>query len=61
MRTFIFIRNERRNDKAYRYIVGMTQSDMFPSDKTRFEDSEFYGCECIEVSENCHIELGALA
>jgi len=61
MRTFIFIKNERRNSKLYRVIVGMTQSNMYPSDMTRFEDSKFYGCQCVEVTEQCHVELGVLA
>lgn len=60
MRTFIFIKNERRNNKLYRVIVGMTQSETYPSDLTRFEDSKFYACDCIEISEECHIELGII-
>lgn len=62
MRTFIFIRNEKNEyGKLERILVGMTQSDMWPSNMTNMEDSEFYGCQCVEVSERCHIKLGVMA
>lgn len=61
MRTFIFIKNEKKGNKLEKVIVGMVQSDMFPSSKTKFEDSEFYNCDVIEVTEHCHIELGVVA
>lgn len=58
MRTFIFVKNERKDGELIRIIKGMTQSNNFPSSMTRFEDSEFYGCQCIEVPERCNIEIG---
>lgn len=58
MRTFIFVKNERKDGQLVRIIKGMTQSKDFPSSMTRFEDSEFYGCQCIEVTEHCNIEIG---
>lgn len=58
MRTFIFVKNERKDGQLVRIIKGMTQSKDFPSSMTRFEDSEFYGCQCIEVSEHCNVEIG---
>lgn len=58
MRTFIFVKNERKDGQLVRIIKGMTQSKDFPSSMTRFEDSEFYGCQCIEVTEHCDIEIG---
>ena len=62
MRTFIFIKNEKNKyGKLERIIVGMTQSNMYPSNMTRSEESEFYGCQCVEVSEKCYIKLGVLA
>lgn len=62
MRTFIFIKNEKNKyGKLERILVGMTQSDIYPSNMTRWEDSEFYGCQCVEVSEHCYIKLGVLA
>ena len=61
MRTFIFVKNEKVNGRLERVIVGMTQGTMWPSDMTRFEDSKFYACDCIEVTEKCHINLGVLA
>lgn len=61
MRTFIFIKNIRTEGKLERVIVGMTQSNNYPSNMTRFEDSEFYACDCVEVTEHCHIKLGFVA
>ena len=64
MRTFIFVENIRNKDKGNwleRVIVGMTQSDMYPSTMVNSKDSEFYACQCVEVSEHCHIRLGVLA
>lgn len=58
MRTFIFVKNERKDGQLVRIIKGMTQSKDFPSSMTRFEDSEFYGCQCVEVSEHCNVEIG---
>lgn len=58
MRTFIFVKNERKDGQLVRIIKGMIQSNDFPSSMTRFEDSEFYGCQCIEVTEHCNIEIG---
>lgn len=58
MRTFIFVKNERKDGQLVRIIKGMIQSKDFPSSMTRFEDSEFYGCQCIEVTEHCNIEIG---
>ena len=58
MRTFIFIKNVRKGSELIRVIKGMTQSKDFPSSMTNFEDSEFYGCQCIEVTEHCDIEIG---
>lgn len=58
MRTFIFIKNERKGSELVRVIKGMKQSKDFPSSMTRFEDSEFYGCQCIEITEHCDIEIG---
>ncbi len=58
MRTFIFIKNKRKGNKVVRVIKGMKQANSFPSEMTSFEDSEFYGCQCIEVTDHCHIEIG---
>jgi len=58
MRTFIFVKNERKDGQLVRIIKGMTQSKDFPSSMTRFEDSEFYGCQCIEITDHCNIEIG---
>jgi len=58
MRTFIFIKNERKGSKVIRVIKGMKQSKDWPSTLTNFEDSEFYGCQCVEVTEHCDIEIG---
>jgi len=58
MRTFIFVKNERKDGQLVRIIKGMTQSKDFPSSMTNFEDSEFYGCQCVEVTERCNIEIG---
>lgn len=61
MRTFIFIKNIKNEyNKLERVIVGMTQSDSYPS-SMNIEGSEFYGCDCIEVKDHCHINLGVLA
>lgn len=58
MRTFIFIKNKRKGNKVVRVIKGMKQANSFPSEMTNFKDSEFYGCQCIEVTDHCHIEIG---
>lgn len=61
MRTFIFIQNEKNEyGKLERVIVGMTQSDTYPSNMI-YINNKFYGCQCVEVSESCHIKLGVLA
>lgn len=61
MRTFIFTKNmKNEHGKLIRVIVGMTQSEFFPS-SARNEGGEFEGCDIIEVSDHCHIELGVLA
>lgn len=52
MRTFIFLKRE--NKKLV--IVGMCQSDMYPSSKL-IQGGEFYACQCVEVTEKCHIEI----
>ena len=57
MRTFIFIRNKKRGNRIKRVIVGMIQSDMFPSDKIHNMYSEFYGCDCVEIAEHCDVEI----
>lgn len=62
MRTFIFLKNvKNENNKLERVIVGMTQSDSYPSTLVNLEDSEFYCCDCVEVPEHCHIKLGVAA
>lgn len=58
MRTFIFIKNEKKGNKLIRVIKGMTKSQNFPSSMTNLKDSKFYGCQCIEISDHCHIEIG---
>ncbi len=60
MRTFIFMKNTKRDGKMYRTIVGMLQSNSFPSSETRDENSRFYACDCIEVTESCHIEIAQI-
>lgn len=61
MRTFIFIKNMKNEDnKLERVIVGMTQSDSYPS-SMKNEGSEFYNCDIIEVTDHCHINLGVVA
>lgn len=58
MRTFIFIKNIRNeHNQLERVIVGMTQSNLYPSNM-RIEGSEYYGCDCVEVTEHCHVKLG---
>lgn len=59
MRTFIFTTTiKKENDKVKLIVVGMVQSDMYPSGLTRDKDSKFYGCACHEISESCHVEIG---
>lgn len=61
MRTFIFIKNmKNKYNKLERVIVGMTQSDSYPS-SINIEGAEFFGCDCIEVTDHCHINLGVVA
>ncbi len=60
MRTFIFTKNIKKGNKIVKTIVGMVQSNSYPS-SMKIEGSDFYGCDCIEVTEHCHIELGAVA
>ena len=57
MRTFIFIKTTKRDGVLRKTIVGMEQGDLFPSAQND-PDSCFYNCDCREVAENCHIELG---
>lgn len=62
LRTFIFVKTYKEKSfgirgKVRRCIVGMEQGTMFPSCQND-KESQFYGCQCIEVSEHCHVELG---
>lgn len=57
MRTFIFFKNVRNNGKLERHIVGMTQSDMYPSSHTCL-GGQFEYCDCVEVTEKCDIKVG---
>jgi hypothetical protein len=57
MRTFIFIKRYTKNGQIRQYIAGMEQGNTFPTAQNN-KDNEFYGCQCIEVTEKCHIELG---
>lgn len=61
MRTFIFIKTIKKDgQKPYRAIVGMRQSNTYPSGMTTDPESEFYACDCLEISENCHVKLPEL-
>lgn len=61
MRTFIFIKTIKKDgQKPYRAIIGMHQSDTFPSGMTNDPESEFYACDCLEISESCHVKLPEL-
>lgn len=57
MRTFIFIKKVRKNRRVEKHIVGMTQSDMYPSNLT-CSGGQFEFCHCIEVTEKCDIKIG---
>ena len=58
MRTFIFVKNERdEHNELHRIIVGMTTGNMYPSDSL-LPSAAFAGCQCIEVTDKCHIDLG---
>ena len=56
MRTFIFIKN-RENRKEPTAIVGMVQSDMYPSTATKDPESPYYLCDCLEVTEKCNVKI----
>jgi hypothetical protein len=58
MKTFIFLKNYKRNGKLRRTIVGMVQSDCYPSSLIKCSGSKFYGCDCVEIKEQCHVEIG---
>ena len=57
MRTFIFIKNERVNNRINRFIIGMQTGNNFPSCQNDI-DSTYYGCQCVEVTEKCCIDIG---
>lgn len=58
MRTFIFIKNIRtKSGRVERHIVGMTQSDLYPSNLV-CKDGLFEYCDCVEVSEKCDVKIG---
>lgn len=57
MRTFIFIKKYNENGKEKKYIAGMVQRKYYPSSLVNCAGSIFYGCDCVEVTEQCHIEL----
>ena len=58
MKTFIFLKNHKHNGKIYTCIVGMVNSDNFPSSLVNCTGSIFYGCKCVEITEKCHIKIG---
>lgn len=60
MRTFIFIKTFWRNARPIKTIVGFTQGTQYPSNMIRDEKSQFYDCDCIEIKEQCHVELGVI-
>lgn len=58
MRTFIFVKNERdEHNQLHRIIKGITTGNYYPSDFVS-TGAYFSGCQCIEVTDNCHIDLG---
>lgn len=57
-RTFIFIKNERDNNgQLHRIIKGMTTGNNYPA-AVLIPGADFANCQCIEVSDKCHIDLG---
>lgn len=58
MKTYIFLKNYKHNNKLYTYIVGMVNRESFPSSLVNCPGSKFYNCKCVEVSEDCHIKIG---
>ena len=60
MRTFIFLKKFKKGNKYDVAIVGMTESEQFPSDLVNCSGSIFYGCECKEISNNCHVVVATV-
>lgn len=58
MRTFIFVKNERdEHGQLHRIIKGMTTGNSYPS-AALLPGADFSGCQCIEVTDRCYIDLG---
>jgi len=60
MRTFIFLKKYKKGDKYEVVIKGMTQREHFPSDLINCSGSIFYGCDCKEVTEKCHVVVATV-
>ena len=58
MRAFIFVKNERdEHNQLHRIIKGVTTGKYYPS-VAILPGAKFSGCQCIEVTDSCHIDLG---
>lgn len=53
MRTFIFYIKQK--DKII--IIGKCESKQYPSDLLHDSSSNFYGCYCAEIPNECHVEI----
>lgn len=61
MRTFIFIKTIKKDgEKPYMAILGMHQSETYPSEAISDPESIFYECDCLEIFEVCHVKLPEL-
>lgn len=58
MKTYIFLKNYKHNNKLYACIVDMVNRESFPSSLVNCPCSKFYNCKCVEVSEDCYIKIG---
>lgn len=58
MRTFIFVKNEKdANGRMHRIIKGIKSGGFFPSTAIA-TGGQFEHCDCIEITDCCHIDLG---
>ena len=58
MRSFIFLKNERdEHGQLHRIIKGMTTGNNYPS-ADLMTGASYENCDCIEITEKCHIDLG---
>lgn len=60
MRKFLILDKKYNQSKVIKCTIkGIIESNSFPSlevkDKERYP--EYYGCDVVEVTENCHIDI----